>query len=80
MTRGSSASTLLILAGLPGVGKSTLARGVAARLKAVYLRIDSIERALAESSLRIAPAADAGRPTGWRRIIWSSGEASSPTP
>lgn len=51
---------LVILAGLPGTGKTTLAREIAARLRAVHLRIDSIEAALARSSLRIRPAADAG--------------------
>src|SRR3546814_2715713 len=51
---------LLILSGLPGTGKTTLARGIAARLNAVFLRIDSIEHALAESVLKITPAEDAG--------------------
>lgn len=37
---------LVIFGGLPGTGKSTLARGLAARLDAVYLRIDTIEQAL----------------------------------
>ena len=51
---------LVILGGLPGVGKSTLARRLAVLMAAVYLRIDSIEQALADSSLRIKPAEDAG--------------------
>lgn len=37
---------LLIFGGLPGTGKSTIARLLAARLGAVWLRIDSIEQAL----------------------------------
>ena len=37
---------LLVLSGLPGTGKTTLARGVAATIGAVHLRIDSIEQAL----------------------------------
>ena len=37
---------LLIFGGLPGTGKSTIARLLAARLGAVWLRIDSIELAL----------------------------------
>jgi predicted kinase len=37
---------LYVFCGLPGVGKSTLAQGLATRLGAVYLRIDTIEQAL----------------------------------
>ncbi len=37
---------LYIFAGLPGVGKTTLARHLARDLRAVYLRIDTIENAL----------------------------------
>lgn len=34
---------LIIFGGLPGTGKTTMARALAARLRAVYLRIDTIE-------------------------------------
>jgi predicted kinase len=37
---------LIVFGGLPGTGKSTLARLLAERLKATYLRIDTIEQAL----------------------------------
>jgi predicted kinase len=40
--------TLYIFSGLPAVGKTTLARQLAAHLKSVYLRIDTIEQALRE--------------------------------
>ena len=40
---------LIIFGGLPGTGKSTLARQFAETLGAVYLRIDTIERAIADS-------------------------------
>jgi predicted kinase len=38
--------TLIIFSGLPGVGKTTLAQGLARELGAVYLRIDTIEQAM----------------------------------
>jgi predicted kinase len=38
--------TLIALGGLPGVGKSCMARSIARRFGAVHLRIDSIEQAL----------------------------------
>ncbi|WP_333835378.1 AAA family ATPase [Rubrimonas sp.] len=51
---------LIAFSGLPGAGKTTIARRVCARLGAVLLRIDSIETALARSTRRIRPAEDAG--------------------
>jgi predicted kinase len=40
---------LIVFGGLPGVGKSTLARAVAQARRATYLRIDTIEQVLRES-------------------------------
>ncbi|MDB6000877.1 MAG: putative kinase [Rhizobacter sp.] len=37
---------LIVLGGLPGVGKTSIARELVARLRCVYLRIDVIEQAL----------------------------------
>ena len=37
------------MGGLPGVGKTTVARAVARRLQAAHVRIDSIETAIARS-------------------------------
>jgi predicted kinase len=37
---------LVVFAGLPGSGKSVLARGVAEAIRATYLRIDTIESAI----------------------------------
>jgi predicted kinase len=40
---------LIIFGGLPGVGKTTIARELARQLGAVYLRIDSVEQAIRDS-------------------------------
>jgi predicted kinase len=50
---------LIAFGGPPGVGKTTLARQLAADLGAVYLRIDTIERVI-QSSLAPASMDDAG--------------------
>lgn len=42
---------LIVFAGLPGVGKSTLARSVSDRLKAVWLRVDTIEASLLRAGI-----------------------------
>jgi predicted kinase len=48
---------LIVFSGLPGVGKTTVARALAARLGAVHLRIDTIEQAMrAAGAERIGPA------------------------
>lgn len=41
----------MVIGGLPGVGKTTLARAVAGRLPAVHLRIDAFEVALVRQGL-----------------------------
>ena len=44
---------LIILSGLPGVGKTTIARELARASGAVYVRIDSIEHALCRAGVRV---------------------------
>lgn len=44
---------LIALSGLPGVGKTTIARELARRLEAVHVRIDSIEQALRGCGWRV---------------------------
>jgi predicted kinase len=44
---------LISFGGLPGTGKTTIAREVARELAAVYLRIDSIEHAMREAGWQI---------------------------
>ena len=45
--------TLVILSGLPGVGKTTIARALGVALSAVHIRIDSIEQALRNAGLTV---------------------------
>ncbi|MBP2300702.1 AAA family ATPase [Azospirillum picis] len=54
---------LVIFGGLPGTGKSTIARQVADKIGASYLRIDSIEQAI-RSSGALPPGSDVG-PAGY---------------
>jgi predicted kinase len=51
---------LIILGGLPGVGKTAIARELARQLGAVHLRIDSIEQAILNSEGCKHPIHDAG--------------------
>jgi predicted kinase len=52
--------TLIAFAGLPGTGKTTIARELARRIGAVYLRIDTIEQALRASRSFAGEIEDAG--------------------
>jgi predicted kinase len=56
---------LIILAGLPGSGKTTIARAAARQLGAVHVRIDSIEQAMRESGAMTGPLDDAGYRVGY---------------
>jgi predicted kinase len=49
-----------VLAGKPGTGKTTLARGLVSALHAVYLRVDAIETAVIRSGLAELPVGVVG--------------------
>ena len=51
---------LIIFSGLPATGKTAIARELARRTEAVYLRIDSIEQALRDGASVAEPMDDAG--------------------
>ena len=51
---------LIILCGLPGTGKTSIAKELARRAAFVLIRIDSIENGLKNSSLHLDPCEDGG--------------------
>ena len=56
---------LIVFGGLPGTGKTTIARELARELGAVYLRIDSIEQAIRDSVTVNRSLDDAGYRVGY---------------
>ena len=51
---------LIIFGGLPGVGKTTIARELARQIGAMHLRIDAMEQAIRASGVTSQPLNDAG--------------------
>jgi predicted kinase len=56
---------LIVFSGLPGVGKTVIARELARQIGAVYVRIDSIEQALRDSGKIKDSLDDAGYRIGY---------------
>ena len=53
-------ATLIVLAGLPGSGKSTIARHLSEGIRATWLRVDSIEQAIRDAGAARGSLDDAG--------------------
>ncbi len=53
-------TSLIVFSGLPGTGKSSLARGLAQKTGAVWLRVDSVEQAIKDSGVVPGSIEDAG--------------------
>jgi predicted kinase len=58
-------AVLIILGGLPGVGKTTIARELALQLGAVHIRIDSIEQAIRDAKGNSGPLDETGYRVGY---------------
>lgn len=62
---------LVVLSGLPGVGKTTIARMVSSRVGGVHLRIDTIESAMAESGVVAAAGGWDSAPDAGYRVAYA---------
>jgi len=63
-TRGG-ANVLIVFGGLPGTGKSTLARLIAQERRATYLRIDTIEQSIRASGMLAGDVGPSGYLVGY---------------
>ena len=60
-----SLNMLIILGGLPGAGKTTIARELGRKIGATHVRIDTIEQAILDSGLLRQPINEAGYRVGY---------------
>jgi predicted kinase len=57
---------LIVFGGLPGTGKTTVAKALAQQLNAVHLRVDTIEQALRSSAVLKTDVGPAGYVVAYR--------------
>lgn len=57
---GATQPVLVIFSGLPGVGKTTVARELSAQLDATYIRIDTVEQSLLQGGVEAEEIIDKG--------------------
>jgi predicted kinase len=57
---------LIVFGGLPGTGKTTVAKALAQKLDAMYLRVDTIEQALRSSAVLKTDVGPAGYVVAYR--------------
>jgi predicted kinase len=57
---GDPSATLVVLSGLPAVGKTTIASLLARQIRAAHVRIDTIEQALVEATPLVQPLGPLG--------------------
>jgi predicted kinase len=62
---GAPSATLVVVSGLPGVGKTTIASRLARQIRAAHVRIDTIEQAVIEATPLVQPLGPVGYLIGY---------------
>jgi predicted kinase len=62
---GDPSATLIVVSGLPAVGKTTIASRLARQIRAAHVRIDTIEQAVVEATPLVQPLGPVGYLIGY---------------
>jgi len=62
---GDPSATLVVVSGLPAVGKTTIASRLARQIRAAHVRIDTIEQAVVEATPLVEPLGPVGYLIGY---------------